>query len=220
MEKTILRWLLLSAVLFSVTASAQNYTLQIRLNDGSLKALPTDHIARIEFRQNTPPSYEGLVGHWMLIASPVGSEGEGGVYVSKTDTIRFTASMADDGSCLLCHADTLCLNGDVPLAADWSVVVEQNESDGTRRLGWVLSADTPVASVSGGQYVYLLSENINTQRLEGMTLFSDWVGDDDTTFKLPQNQEAYAVVSADRPFAGNSSALLEIWASPRFVRLF
>ena len=220
MERIIRKCLLLSVVIFSgswgvvIPSQAQDYNLQVRLKDGTVKSLPVKQIASIDYEQDTPPTYEGLTGNWMLIASPVGSPGEGGVYTSRTDTIRFTATLADDGSCLQCRAESQfsILNSQFSILnsqLDWQVVVEQNEQDGTRRLGWVLSKDKPVATLSDGRELYFLSENITTQRLEGMTLYSSWGGADATTYIFPQNQEIYAVAGSD---------ILEIWASPRFVK--
>ena len=130
------------------------------------------------------------------------------------DTIRFTATLADDAGCLLCHADTIHVKDGTAIAADWQVTVA--EQDAGRRLGWVLSATTPVASYS--QHLYFLSENIQTGRLEGMTLWSEWTAKEDNVFKFPQIQELYGVWSDQQPFQ-SASSYLEIWASPRFVKL-
>ena len=214
MEKTIRKWLLLSAVLFSLTATAQDYNLQIRMQDGTTKVWPTAEIKSIEFKQDAPPSFEGLTGRWMLIASPAGIDNADGIGVATIDTIRFTATLADDAGSLLCHADTIHVKDGTAIAADWQVTVA--EQDAGRRLGWVLSATTPVASYS--QHLYFLSENIQTGRLEGMTLWSEWTAKEDNVFKFPQIQELYGVWSDQQPFQ-SASSYLEIWASPRFVKL-
>ena len=119
--------------------------------------------------------------------------------------------------------------------------MEQDET-GMRRLGMVLSAKQPAstaefqypqekyldngffywgndASEGVHHYIYLLSENINTQRLEGMTLWSNWEPKGKTTFTLPQNQEIYGVVASEVPFADASIGYFEIWASPRLIRM-
>ena len=214
MEKLIHKSWLLLAALFSLTASAQDYQLQIRLTDGTTRNLSTSQIARIEFRQNTPPTYEGLTGKWMLIASPAGLEGDGGIHTTTIDTIRFTAILSDDATYLACHADTLRVKDNTPIAADWQMLVA--EQNGTRRLGWVLTTETPVATYSNN--LYFLSENIQTGRLEGMTLWSDWVEKEGTTYKFPQNQEIYGVWSDQKPYR-SALSFLEIWASARFVKL-
>lgn len=146
-----------------------------------------------------------------------GSGDAGGIATTRIDTIRFSATLADDGSCLRCHADTLIIYDGKAISADWTATTETDETSGARRLCWILSSETPVATLSNGQHLYLLSENIQTSRLEGMTLRSDEKSDDEMTFKFPQNQEVYAVLSADKPFAGSASAFLEIWASARFI---
>ncbi len=220
MEKIIRKLLLLSAVLFSLTASAQSgagHTLQIRLTDGTTKSLPTSNITSIQFQQTVPPSYEGLTGRWLFVASPMGNDGGDGIVTSKIDTIRFTATLSDDGTCLMCRADTILFYKDKPVATKWKMMQETDEESSYRRLCWVLDAETPVAILEDGQYLYLLSENIQTSRLEGMTLRSDLKGEGDMTFKFPQNQEVYAVVSSDKPYKGVSSVFLEIWASARFI---
>lgn len=220
MERIIRKLLLLWAVLSSLTATAQteaDNTLQIRLADGTTITLPTSSISDIRFRQSETPSYEGLTGKWLLVASPMGSDDAGGIATTRIDTIRFSATLADDGSCLRCHADTLIIYDGKAISADWTATAETDETSGARRLCWILSSETPVATLSNGQHLYLLSENIQTSRLEGMTLRSDEKSDDEMTFKFPQNQEVYAVLSDDKPFAGSASAFLEIWASARFI---
>ncbi len=52
--------------------------------------MPANKIVSIEFKESQSHALEGLAGHWMLVASPVGMASEGGVYTSKIDTIRFT----------------------------------------------------------------------------------------------------------------------------------
>lgn len=223
MEKTIRKWLFLSAALFSgwwgnaaSTASAQNYNLQIRLQNGTVKTVPTNEIASIEFKEDLPPELDGLTGRWMLIASPVGVAGDDGIYTSKADTIQFTAAMGSEPGTLQCHAESFVTRSGITYSADWLVQVSQNEQDGTRRLGWQLSEQTPVCTQSD-RHLYLLSENIQTQRLEGMTLWSEWQPADATTFTFPQNQEIYGVLSPTIPYSSPGSEYLEIWASPRFV---
>lgn len=221
MGKTIHKWLFLSAALFSgmlvSTASAQDYNLQIRLKDGKLKSVPTSQIASIEFKEDLPAATDGLTGRWMLIASPAGIAGDGGIHTSTIDTIRFTASATDEQGILKCHADTLYIQSGVVYSADWQVQVGQNEQDGTRRLGWILSEQTPVYTKDNAN-LYLLSENIATQRLEGMTLWSDWQSADSTTFIFPKNQQIYGVFSSTIPYGSGSVSYLEIWASPRFIK--
>ncbi len=213
-EKTIRKWLLLSAALFSLTATAQEYNLQIRMQDGTTKVWPTSGIKSIEFKQDAPPTFEGLTGRWMLVASPAGIDTDDGIGIATIDTVRFTATLADDAGSLHCHADTLCVKDGTAIAADWLVTAA--EQDDKRRLGWVLSATTPVASYS--QYLYFLSENIQTGRLEGMTLWSEWTSKEDNVFKFPQNQELYGVWSEQQPYQ-SANSYLEIWASPRFIKL-
>ena len=211
MGKIIRKCLLLSAALFSLAATAQDYNLQIRMQDGTTKVWPVAEINGIEFRQDATPAFEGLTGQWMLVA---GIDNDDGIGRATIDTIRFTATLADDGSSLCCHADTLRVKDGTAIAADWQVTVD--EQDGKRRLGWLLSATTPVATYS--QHLYFLSENIQTGRLEGMTLWSEWVSKEGTVFKFPQNQELYGVWSDRQPYQ-SASSYLEIWASTRFVKL-
>ena len=232
MEKTIHKWLFLLVALFSYwyisTASAQSFNLQIRLQDGTVKSMPANEIVSIEFKESQSQALEGLAGHWMLVASPVGIASEGGVYTSKIDTIRFVATWAEEPDYLLCHADTFCIHSGVVYSADWQVQVSKNEQDGSCRLGWILSEKAPVFAQSDIN-LYLLSENLSTQRLEGMTLWSGW--QDTTTaarlcrfalqrtFTFPQYYEIYGVLSPTIPYSAPSSKYLEILASPHFVKV-
>ena len=166
---------------------------------------------------------ETLAGQWKFVASPF--EG-GGI------EIAFTATPSADGTALQCHADPL-LTRSQTYAANWQLAIEQNE--GQVRLGWLLNADVPAfeqefqenasqyalfGSNPDGtpRYVYLLSENIDTQKLEPLTLWSDWQPADGTIFTLPVTQQIYAVVSKNKPYSG-SVGYAEIWASGRLVRV-
>lgn len=222
MEKTIHKWLFLSAVLFNcwwvATTAAQDFNLKIHLHDGTVRTIPANEIASIAFEESKSQAPDGLTGQWLLVASPAGIAGDGGVYTTHVDTIRFTAAWGNDPETLVCHADTFCILSGVVYPADWQVQVSQNEQDGTYRLGWVLSEKTPVCTQSG-DHLYLLSENISTQRLEGMTLWSDWQATTAATFTFPQYQEIYGVLSPTVPYSSPSSRYLEIWASPRFIKV-
>ena len=166
---------------------------------------------------------EELAGRWTVVASPF----EGG-----KEEIAFTATASSDGTALLCHADQLMVRGANTYAADWRIAVEQ---DGENiRLGWVLDAVNPASSTEfqepasgyalfgqdadgGHRYIYLLSENIETTRLEPLTLWSDWQSAGSTTFVLPKTQQIYAVVSTAQPFNG-TVGYAEIWASVTLLR--
>ena len=166
---------------------------------------------------------EALAGQWNFVASPF----EGGGM-----EIAFTATPTADGTALQCHAD-LFLTRTQNYAANWLLAIE--EKDGQVRLGWILNSEVPAfeqefqenarqyalfGSNPDGtpRYVYLLSENIETQKLEPLTLWSDWQPADGTTFTLPVTQQIYAVVSKNQPYSG-SVGYAEIWASGRLVRI-
>lgn len=166
---------------------------------------------------------EVLAGQWNFVASPF----EGGGM-----EIAFTATPSADGTALQCHAD-LFLTRTQNYAANWLLAIE--ERDGQVRLGWKLNSEVPAfeqefqenasqyalfGSNPDGtpRYVYLLSENIETLKLEPLTLWSDWQPADGTTFTLPVTQQIYAVVSKNQPYSG-SVGYAEIWASGRLVRI-
>lgn len=159
------------------------------------------------------------------------------------------AGSTDYGSYLYCHTEKLYTRTGQDYPANWRMAVERNEETKKLRIGWVLDTEKPVSSKefmeqpekymeqglfyygpsskheggdTGHRYIYLLSENIDTQRLEGMTLWSAWLSEDATEFTFPQNQEVYAVVSLDQPFNRYSYSTVgyfEIWASTRFVKV-
>lgn len=174
--------------------------------------------------QASAQNLEELVGNWKLVASPF----EGG-----SEEIAFTASASLDGNSLDCHAEQLMVRDANTYDADWKIVVEQNGEN--IRLGWALDAENPVSTnefqepassyalfgqdTDGNhRYIYLLSENIETQQLEGMTLWSDWQTVGSTTFALPKTQQIYAVVSTNQPYNG-SVGYAEIWASAKLQKV-
>ncbi len=174
--------------------------------------------------QASAQNLEGLVGNWKLVASPF----EGG-----SEEIAFTTTVATDGTSLDCHADQLMVKGANTYDADWKIVVEEN--DGNIRLGLDLDAENPVSTKEfqepassyalfgkdtdgNHRYIYLLSENIDTQKLEAMTLWSDWQAATSTTFSLPKTQQIYAVVSTNQPYNG-AVGYAEIWASVKMQKV-
>jgi hypothetical protein len=174
--------------------------------------------------QASAQNLEGLVGNWKMVASPF----EGG-----SEEIAFTTTVATDGTSLDCHAEQLMVRGASIYAADWKIAVEQNGEN--IRLGWALDSDNPVSTKEfqepassyalfgkdtdgNHRYIYLLSENIETQQLEAMTLWSDWQTVGSTTFALPKTQQIYAVVSTNQPYNG-SVGYAEIWASAKLQKV-
>lgn len=171
----------------------------------------------------SPIIAQELAGNWTFKTSPF----DGG-----EENIPFAATLSTDNSYLTCHADNFFTRGSKAYPMDWKVAIER---DGEKlRLGWILDATAPASSeeyqevaskyIIGGadiddthRYIYLLSENVETQKLEGMTLWSDWVDASATTFTLPKTQQIYGVVSRNIPFNG-AIGYFEIWASGKLVK--
>ena len=163
-----------------------------------------------------------LAGEWTITASPF----EGGA-----DEISFTATVADDGTSLNCHAEQFHNRASQPYPMDWTLAVEQ---DGDKvRVGWKLDADHPASTKEFqeptskyalfGQepdgthrYIYLLTENIETQRLEPLTLWSEWMPKGSTVFSLPRTYQIYGVVSKEIPYNG-AVGYMDIWASVKLT---
>ena len=167
---------------------------------------------------------EQLTGQWKFVASPF----DGG-----SDEVTFTAKASADGKSLLCHADQFITRASQPYAMDWQMTIEQNNNQ--VRVGWVLNADTPASEQEfqeaankyvlfgkdadgSHRYIYLLSENIETHKLEGMTLWSDWQSADATTFALPRTQQIYCVVSQNIPY-NSTVGYAEVWACAKVQKL-
>ena len=174
--------------------------------------------------QASAMNIEELAGKWKFVASPF----EGG-----SQEIEFTATASADGKNLVCHADQFMTRGTNIYAADWTIAVEQEDEN--IRLGWVLDAENPVSAKEfqepassyalfgkdadgSHRYIYLLSENIDTQQLEAMTLWSDWQSSNSTSFSLPKTQQIYAVVSTNQPYSG-IVGYAEIWASAKLQKV-
>ena len=173
----------------------------------------------------SPITAQELAGNWTFKTSPF----DGG-----EENIPFAATLSTDNSYLTCHADNFFTRGSKAYPMDWKVAIER---DGEKlRLGWILDATIPASSeeyqeeaskylpIGGGagidgthRYIYLLSENIETSQLEGMTLWSDWEDASATTFTLPKTQQIYGVVSRNIPFNG-TVGYFEIWASGKLVK--
>ncbi len=164
-----------------------------------------------------------LSGEWQFVASPF----EGG-----EERISFTATPSTDGSRLQCHAENFFAHASKPYPADWCIAVEQE--DDKVRLGWILDSSTPCSTEEYQEpatsyalfgtdadgthrYIYLLSENIETHSLEGMTLWSDWQTSVDAAFSLPKTYQIYAVVSENQPYNG-AVGYIDIWASGKIMR--
>ena len=164
-----------------------------------------------------------LSGEWQFVASPF----EGG-----EERISFTATPTADGSGLQCRADNFFSHASKPYPANWLIRIEQ-EGDKVR-LGWVLDSNVPCSTEEYQEpatnyalfgtdadgthrYIYFLSENIETQSLEGMTLWSDWQTDINASFSLPKTYQIYAVVSTGQPYNG-AVGYIDIWASGKVKR--
>lgn len=246
MKKIIISALLLMGCI-PICSQTSSYTMQVTMQDGTVVMVPVNEIKQVDYQQIESQQsanvalLQEFVGNWQFVASNNGTIGADGVYTSGTDYINFTATMpnadSDDyGQYLYCHADAFYTRAARTYSADWLMRVEQ---DGDKvRIGWVLDAQKPASSMEfnetkehylengsfywgkddgGHRYVYLLSENISTQQLEGMTLWSGWGSKSQTTFTFPQNQQIYGVVSPDIP-CKSLVGYFEIWASPRFIR--
>lgn len=230
-------------------AQQTTYSMRMTMRNGSVMVIPVDSIGAIDFPAAQPSPLEALTGAWQLIASTNGVPGPDGIYRATTDTIRFTATLGQDaslGTCLYCHADSLYTRSEQVYPADWCMAVETDETNGSVRLGWVLSDQQPASpkefteerskyleeglyywgvgadrTDTGHRYIYLLSVNIDKQQLEGMTLWSEWTAEGSRSFAFPQNQQVYGVVALDIPYdsEGESSVgYFEIWASPRMKK--
>lgn len=245
--KKIIILTLQSFIMLPIMGQTNDYTMQVTLQDGTVLTIPTNEIKQIDYQQvsSTPTDnlalLEKMTGKWQFVASNNGTMGADGIYTSGTDYVHFTATMppADSdnyGHYLYCHTDELYTRTGKKYPADWIMKIEQ---DGDKiRIGWVLDADQPASSLEfnepanhylengsfywgkedgGHRYIYLLSENISTQRLEGMTLWSNWGDKQQTSFSFPQNQQIYGVVSSTIP-CSSTIGYFEIWASPRFIK--
>ena len=223
-------------------ASAQvQKKMKIALTDGRTLLLPLDSISGIAVQPVAAEGISQLAGSWQFIASANGAAGEGGIHTATADTIAFTATVGPDGMGLVCEAPRFYTRTGNVYPARWRMVLEENAATGKHRVGWVLTASEPASDREFNEpaekyledgffywgdgsephhYIYLLSENIDTQRLEAMTLWSGWADKGQTTYTFPQNQEIYGVVGTAIPYApGTSVGYFEIWASARFVRV-
>lgn len=244
MNKRILSLTLLTALTLEGMAQVN---MKIQKNDGSMLTMPVDSIESIHFVQQAPASLDGLTGRWLLIAANNGIEVAPGIYSAATDTIPFTAQVADDGLSLQCHTDCLYSRSGNIYPADWRMTVEQNDN-GQRRIGWVLDSQQPASTKefhetadkylekgfwywgnqysgeqdNGHRYLYLLAENSDATAIIGMTFWSQWQSSDATRYDLSNtdnnSHKVYLVVAMDIPYA-RSLGYVEIWGSPRFEKL-
>lgn len=230
-------------ILFLLTllpaAKAQDI-VKITLNNGQTITIPVDSIADMRVAPVVPEALKQLAGQWQFIASANGSSDGSGIFTATTDTISFTATVAPDGMGLICRAEQFYTRSGNVYPATWRMVVEQQ--DDRIRIGMVLDDDEPASELEFNEpkenylengffywgsdtdehhYIYLLSENIETQRIEAMTLWSGWMpASGDNTYSLPQNQQIYGIVATAIPYtAGHSCGYFEIWASARLKRI-
>jgi len=187
-------------------------------------AQPNDQTTNISIGQTANNlNGQALAGQWQFVASP---------FMGGEERIAFTATLSDDGSSLNCHSDNFFAHSSKPYPADWQIAIEH---DGDKvRLGWVLDSSTPCSAEEfqepatayalfgtdadgSHRYIYFLSENIETQQLEDMTLWSDWQTDANAAFTLPKTQQLYAVASKNKPYSG-AVGYIDIWASGKLLR--
>jgi len=231
-------FIMVSALFFCSLGAQSQTRMKISLNDGRTLLIPLDSISDILVQPEVPAIISQLTGPWQLIASANGTTDAAGISHAVTDTIDFVATVAPDGMGLVCQAQRFYTRSGNVYPAHWRMVVE--EQDGQIRIGWVFDSQQPASSeefnesvdkyMDGGffywgtgteqhHYIYLLTENIEDQRLEGKTLWSSWTTTQQTSFSFPQNQGIYGVVGAAIPYSGDTSiGYFERWASPRFVR--
>ena len=244
-----LRTLSLLLLLASMRPATAQTQMKVTLTDGSSIQMPLSSISDISVEPVVPEALAQLAGHWQLIAMPNGTTGEGGILTATPDTIAFTATVAPDGMGLVCRAERFFTRSGNVYPATWRMLLEENAASGRQRIGWVLDASAPASEKefdeprekyldnglfywgvnskrtdgdTGHRYIYLLTENIETQRLEGYTLWSSWLSPTATEYVFPQNQEVYGVVALDIPYnyyGYSDVGYFEIWASPRFVRV-
>ena len=239
------RWMLLLSLAFIIltgntqTASAQTTKMKVTMTNGETLLVPVDSISDIEIKVVTSDALNQLAGQWLLVASANGTTDEYGISHAVTDSIAFTATVAPDGLGLICRADNFYNRSGNIYPAQWRMLVEEDET-GKQRIGWALDATQPASDKEFDEpkekyldngffyygkptdehhYIYLLTMNIATQRLEGMTLWSGWMNKSQTEYIFPQNQEVYGTVATTIPYQGSALAgYFEIWASPRFVK--
>jgi hypothetical protein len=161
-----------------------------------------------------------LAGKWQMVASPF----EGG-----SATIDFTVLPALDEGLPTAMAESFYTTKTTShtYPAQWNMKAEVNGTN--MRVGWVLDAENPSSPLEfqepaseyalfgadadeDHRYIYFLTENIETQKLEPLTLWSDWVPQSSTSFALPKIQQLYAVVSKNKPYSG-VVGYVDIWAS-------
>ena len=244
-----LRVLLFIICYLSFSGVAAQTQMKVTLTDGRIVQLPLSSISDISVEPVVPEALAQLAGQWKFIAMPNGVTGEGGIYTATADTIAFTATVAPDGMGLVCRAESFYTRSGNVYPATWRMLMEEDAASGHHRIGWVLDASEPASEKefeepqekyldngffywgvnskrtggdTGHRYIYLLTENIETQRLEGATLWSSWLNSGATEYAFPQNQEVYGVVALDIPYNYynySDIGYFEIWASPRFVRV-
>lgn len=78
---------------------------------------------------------------------------------------------------------------------------------------------------TGNRYMYFVSQNIDTQILEGMELTAQWTDADqlnlDHEYQFPKNYHIYWIVALDIPFSyveQDAVGIVDTFASPRLMR--
>lgn len=231
------RYFLIVCVLLTVAChmtaqTAETWKMVVKMADGKRIVLPVSSIGEITFEEGAASAYEQFSGAWRWVASPMGDDSGSGPVVSTTATIPFTVTLppvgsADYGQYLYCRTDSMPLGKDTFFTAEWRWQYKYDEATGKGVLSMLLDESQPVGTLStssGTRYVYFLSENIETQRLEGMSLDSEWTADTLTNmsaheFLLPKTQQIYLVATTSIPYAAKDvTGFLEIYSSVRFVK--
>lgn len=182
-----------------------------------------------------------MAGEWKFTASNNGTEVAPGIYSAGTDEFTFTATVANDGQSLNCHAGCLYKSKqNIEYPADWQLLIEEN--NGQHRIGWVLSNEQPAftkefdepkdsylengfwywgSGTEEHHYIYLLTDNEDASAYAAPVFWSGWTSTEGGVYSLSSaeynSQKLYAIVAAAIPY-GSSIGYAEIWSSVKLQK--
>ena len=161
----------------------------------------------------------------------------------------------DYGHYIYCHIDSMPHRSGLKVSADFKLHYTYDEALGRGTIAMVLDDSQPISDTeyagdpttyayfapgqtwymgasdqhqggdTGHRYMYFVSQNIDTQQLEGMEIATTWTDADqqdlEHEYRFAQQYQIYWIAALDIPYSNaehDEVGIIDIFASPRLMR--